>query len=138
MNMRTHFEIDTTSFTNSFLLLVMFAGVLNIDLFERDAISDYHNHKVLYRIELVLNAETSDARSPRVSIAEDLPWNDDVKDRILPLHFHPTCFGNALFFIQSTGHFNTRPFYSSHNPTRLFNIPHQNSDEEETFIFQSM
>jgi len=134
MNMRTHFKTDTTSFANSFLLLVMVAGVLNIDLFERDAVSGYHDHQVLYRIELVLNAERSDTRSPLLSISEDIPGNDVVKDRILPSHFYASCFGTALFVVQYTGQVNTRPFYCSHNHTRLFNIPHQNSDEDEAFI----
>jgi len=132
--MRTHFKTDTTSFANSFLLLVMVAGMLNIELFESDAVSGYHDHKVLYCIELVFNAERSDTRSPVLSISEDIPGNDVVKDRILPSHFYATCFGTALFVIQNTGQVNTRPFYSSHNHTRLFNIPHQNSDEDEAFI----
>jgi hypothetical protein len=132
--MRTHFKTDTTSFANSFLLLVMLGGVLNIDLFERDAVSGYHDHKVLYRIELVFNVERSDATSTFLSISEDIPGNEFAKDRILPSHFYATCFGTALFVIQNTGQGNTRPFYSSHNHTRLFNIPHQNSDEDEAFL----
>jgi hypothetical protein len=133
MNMRTHFKTDSTSFANSFLLLVMVAGVLNIDRFESDVVSGYHNHRVVYRIELVFNAERSDTKSPVLSISEDIPGNDVVKD-ILPSHFYATCFGTALFVIQNTGQVNTRSFYSSHNHTRLFNIPHQNSDEDEAFI----
>ena len=133
MSMRTHFKTDTTSFANSFLLLVMVAGVLNIDLLERGAVSGYSDQKVLYRIELVFNAERSDTKSPVLSSSEDIQGNDVVKDRILP-SFFATCFGTALFVIQNTGEINSRPLYSSQNHTRSFNIPHQNSDEDEAFI----
>ncbi|MEX1241748.1 MAG: hypothetical protein WEB30_18645 [Cyclobacteriaceae bacterium] len=132
--MRTCFKTDTTSFANSFLLLVMVAGVLNIDLFESDAVSGYNDHKVFYRIELVFNAEYP-SLSPVLSIYEDIPGNDAVEDSILPSHSYATCFGTALFVIQYTGQVNTRPIYSSHNHTSSFNIPHQNSDEDEAFIF---
>lgn len=134
MSKRTHFKTDSTSFANSFLLLVMVAGVLNIDLFEGDAVSGYNDHKFLYRIELVFNAERSDARSPVLSVSEDISDNDVVEGRILPSHFCATYFGTALFVIQNTGQVNTRPFYSSHNHIRPFNIPHQNSDEDEALI----
>lgn len=132
--MRTHFKTDTTSFTNSFLLLVMVAGVLNIDLFERDAVSGHTGHKVFYRIEFVFNTERSDVGSPVLFISEDLAGNDVAEDRILPSHFYATCFGTALSFMQNTGQVNTRPSYSSYSHTRSFNIPHQNSDEEEALI----
>jgi hypothetical protein len=132
--MRTHFKTDTTSFANSFLLLVMVAGVLNIDLFESDAATVYDHHKVLYRIELVFNAERSGTRSPVLSISQDLSGNDIAEGRILLSHFYTTCFATALFLIQNTGQVSTRPAYSSHNHTTSFNIPHQNSDDEEAFI----
>jgi len=128
--MRTHLKTDTTSFSNSFLLLVMVAGVL---IFESDAVSGYNDHRVLYRIELVFNAE-SPSQSPDLSFSEVIQGNDAVEDRILPSHFYATCFGTDLFVTQNTGQVNTRPFYSSHNHTRSFNIPHQNSDEDEAFI----
>jgi hypothetical protein len=132
--MRTHFKIDTTSFTNSFLLLAIVAGVLNIDLFERDAGSGYNDHQVLYRLELVFNTERSDTRFSVLSVSGDISGNDVAEDRILPIHFYATCFGTAFFVTQNPGQVNTRPFYSSYNHTRSFNIPHQNSDEDEAFI----
>ncbi|MEX2232839.1 MAG: hypothetical protein WD824_11800 [Cyclobacteriaceae bacterium] len=131
--MTTHFKTDTTSFANSFLLLLMIAGVLNLDLFESDAVSGYNDHRVLYRIELVFNAE-SPLQSPVLFISEDIPCNDVGEDRILPSHFHATCFGAALFVTQNIGVVNTQPFYSSHDHTSPFNIPHQNSDEDDAFI----
>jgi hypothetical protein len=134
MNMRTHSKTDTISFANSFLLLVMVAGVLNIDLFGTDAVSGCH-YKALYRTELVYNTQRSDTSPPLLYISEDIPKNNVVKDRILPSHFYATCFGTALFVIQNTGTVNNRPFYSSHEHTRFLTIPHQNLDEDEAFIF---
>ena len=133
MSIRTHFKTDKTSLANSFLLLVMVAGVLNIDLFECDTVSYCNDRKVLYRIELVFSAEYL-SQSSVLSISEDLSGNDVVEDYISPSHFCVTCFGTPLFVIQNAGPVNTRPLYSSHSHTRLFNIPHQNSDEDEAFI----
>lgn len=131
--MRPHFRTDTTSFANSLLLLVVVAGVLNIDLFELDAVSGYNDHRVLYHIEVVFNSEPS-SQSPVLSISEDIPGSDVVEARILPSHFYAICFGTTLFVIQNPGQVNIRPIYSSYNHTRSFNIPHQNSDEDEAFI----
>lgn len=133
MSTHTNFRTDTTSCANSFLLLVMVASVLNIYLFESDAVSGYSDHKILYRLELVFNAESA-LQSPALSIFEEIPGNDLVEDRILPSHFYATWFGPALLVIQSNGHVNSRPFYPSHYYTTLFNVPHQNSDEDEAFI----
>ena len=133
MNMRTHSKKASTSFANSFLLLVVVAGVLTIDLLEGDAVSGYNYHRVLYGIELVFNAK-SPSQSLVFSIFDDVPGNDVVEDRPLPSYFYATHFGTALLVTQSTGQVNNRPFYSSHNRTRLFNIPHQNSDEDEAII----
>lgn len=130
--MRPQFKTDTTSIANSLLLLVVVAGVLNIDLFELDGVCGYNNHQV-YRIEIVFNSEPS-SQSPVVSISEGIPDSDVVEDCILPSHFYATCFGTTLFVIQNPGHVNIRPIYSSHSHTRSFNIPHQNSDEDEAFI----
>jgi hypothetical protein len=131
MSMHMHFKTKMPSFVNSFLLLVMVAGVPNTGLFESDTVSGYNDHKVLYRIELVFNTERT-SQFPVLSISEDVPGNDVSEGQ--PSRFYATCFGTALFAIQNTGPVNTRPFYSPHNHTSLFNIPHQNSDEEEPFI----
>ncbi|HEY9488797.1 MAG TPA: hypothetical protein VIQ51_10710 [Chryseosolibacter sp.] len=133
MNKHTHLKSDTTSFASNFLLLVMVAGVLTIDLFESDAVADYSYHRALYGIELVFNAK-SPSQSRVFSIFDDVHGNDVVEGRTLPSYFFATHFGTALLIIQSTGQVNTRPFYSSHNHTRSFNIPHQNSDEDEAII----
>ena len=133
MNMHRHLKSDTTSLATGFLLLVMVVSVLTIDLYEVDAMSGYDCHRALYRMELVFNAEFP-SQPPVLSISEDIPGNDLVKDCILRSHFYATDFGTALFVIQSTGQVNIRPFYSSHNPTTSFNVPHQNSDEDEVFI----
>jgi hypothetical protein len=133
MSMRTHFKTDPTSFANSFLLLVMATGVLNIDLSKHDTASGHNEHRVLYRIELVFNAGYS-SQSPVLSISEYISGNDIAKDRNLPSHFYATWFGTALVETQNTGQVNTHPFYSLHNHTVSFNIPHQNSDEDEAFI----
>jgi hypothetical protein len=133
MSMHAHFKTDTTSFANSFLLLAMVAGVLNIDLLAHDAVSGYNDHEVRYRIELVLNAE-GPSQSPVLFNPEGIPGNDVAADCILPSCSHVTCFATALFVIQNTGQVSTRSFYSSHDHSRSFNIPHQNSDEDEALI----
>jgi hypothetical protein len=133
MSLRKHFRTDTTSVANSFLMLVMVAGVLNIDLFESDVVNGDHDHRVHYRIELVFNTEPP-AQFPGLSISQDIPGND-VVDRILPSHYFTECFGTTLFVIQKTDQASTTPIYSSHYHTSSFNIPHQNSDEDEAFIF---
>jgi hypothetical protein len=132
--MRRHFKTDTTSLANSFLLLAMIAGVLNIDSFESDPVSSHNYGKVLYRIELVFSTERSDTKSLVLSISEDIPRRDVAEDYTLPSHFYATYFGVTLFVIPNTGRVKTRPAYSSHNHTTSFNIPHQNSDEDEVFI----
>jgi hypothetical protein len=131
MILHTRFKTGTTSFANSFLLLVMVAGVLDIDLFE--SVSGYH-HKILPRVELVFSSKRSGTGFPLLSISEYVPGNDAVKECILPLHRYASYFGAAFFFVQNSGQVSTRPFYSSHNHASLSNIPHQNSDEDEAFI----
>jgi hypothetical protein len=132
LNMKAHLKTNTTSLTNSLLLLAMVAGVLNIDLFEGDAVSGLHNHKALYRIELVFNEDYS-SQSALLSVYEDTSVSEVVKDYILPRQFYHTRAGAALPVIQSTGQVKTRPFHFSHH-TGSCNIPHQNSDEDDAFI----
>lgn len=134
MSRHTHIETDAASFASSFLLLVMVAGVLNLDLFASDGVSGYNGHSVRVLVELVLN-ENDFLQSPVLSISKNIPGSDVVEDRILPSHFYATCFGTASFVIQNTRQANIRPIYSSHNYSSLFNVPHQNSDEDELFIF---
>jgi hypothetical protein len=130
--MRTHLKIDTTSLANSFLLLVMAAGALNIDLFGGEAASGYDDRNVPYRIELVFTAAS---QPPVLSISEYVRDHDVVEDSIiLPSHFFETYLSTALFVIHDNGEVDSKPFYSSHTYARLFNIPHQNSDEDEAFI----
>jgi hypothetical protein len=133
MSMRTHFKTDRTSFASSFLLLAVVTGALNIDLFGGDTASGHHDHKILYRIELVLNAEFHSI-FPVLSVSKDLQGNGTAAGRSLPSHFYIPCSGAALCTVQNTGQVNTRPLYSSLNHTRAFNIPHQNSDEDEALI----
>jgi hypothetical protein len=130
--MKAHFKTDTIPFTNSLLLLVMVAGVLNIDRFEGDAVSGYNDHKALYRIELVFNAQDP-LPSAILSAYEDTPGSEVVKDCILPRQFYPAYLGTTLSVVQSTGQVKTRLSHSSHHASS-FNIPHQNSDEDDAFI----
>jgi hypothetical protein len=109
--MRERLKTETISWANGFLLLTTVAAVLNIDLFGLEAASGNRDPQVNYRIELVFNAKESDARSTVLSITEHI-YSDAVPDA------------------------NVRPFYSSCGYTTFFNIPHQNSDEEDAFILQ--
>ena len=131
MSMPKHVRTDTPSFAHSFLLLVMVTGVLGIDLFEGDAVSRYIDHRVLCRIELLFN---SDYTSPyHVFPLSNVP-DDVLEHHAPPPQFHATGFGTDLSAGPSIGQVNIRPFYSSCDHTRSFNIPHQNSDEDDAFI----
>ena len=133
MTTRTHIKTDMASLPSSFLLLVMVAGVLNMDLFAGDGISGYKGHNVRVLVELVLK-ENDFLQSPVLSISRNITGSDVVEDPILLSHFQATCFGATFFITQNIGHVNTRPLYCSGNYTRSSNIPHQNSDEDEAFI----
>ena len=125
MSRQTHSQSNTTSFTSRLLLLIMVAGVLDID-------SGYHDDKVLQGIEILFQAARQDAQSPVIAIAEGIPGNADVKD--CPADFYEGRAGSVLFSLQNTGQVNTRGFYSSHVETGALNIPHQNSDEDDAFV----
>jgi hypothetical protein len=134
-SMHTHFRTDTISFANSFLLPILVAGVLSFDLFEGDVVSDYNGNGVLYPIELVFNAEYP-SQSHALSVSDDIPDVDVVESDIIPSLFYAACFGSTLFAPQNTGQLNTRQVYSSYSHTTSFNIPHQNSDEDEPLILR--
>lgn len=131
MRNRRHVTTDGISFAHSFLLLVMVTGVLGIDLFEGDAVSRQIDHRAFCRIELVFNS--AHASQSHIFPLSNVP-GDVVEDRTLPSPFYATCFGTDLSARPNTGQVNIRPFYSSHDHTRSFNIPHQNSDEDDAFI----
>jgi hypothetical protein len=130
MHTHTHFKADATSVANGFLLLAMVAGVLNIHSFERDSVSAYSDHRVLYRIELVFNVKRPGTQSTVLPVSECISGNEIGESRVSLSY--PTSF--TLFSKQNIGQVSARPLYSSHDHTRLFNIPHQNSDEDEVFI----
>jgi hypothetical protein len=133
--MRTKFKTDAISFARSFLFLVMIARVLSNDLFEDDPVAGFYNREVFYPIELVFNEGELVAKFPLLSISEVKPWNDGVRNSFLPSHFYTKCFVNALTPIQNPDKVNAPSFHSSCNRSRLFNIPHQNSDEDAAIIF---
>jgi hypothetical protein len=131
MSMQTHPQPTTAPFASSFLLLLMVAGVMDID-------SVYHDYKIFHRIEVLFRAARPDTQSPvisaaDISVAEGIPGNTDAKD--LPSYFYRGLPDVVLFSRQNTGRVNTRGFYFSHIETASFNTPHQNSDEEEPFVY---
>jgi hypothetical protein len=131
MSMQTHPQSTTAPFASSFLLLLMVAGVMDID-------SGYHDHKIFHRIEVLFRAARPDIQLPVVSaadisVAEGIPGNTDTKD--LPSYFCGGCPDGVLFPLQNTGRVNSRGFYFSHIETASFNTPHQNSDEEEPSVY---
>lgn len=126
MNMQTHPQPTTVPFAGRFLLLLMVAGVMDID-------SGYQDYKVFHPIEVLFGTARLEAQSPVISITERIPGNTDAKDR--PVHFYAGRGGAVLCSLQNTGRVNTRGFYSSHIETASFNTPHQNSDEEDPFVY---
>lgn len=132
--MHTHVKTGTTSFANSFLLLVVFAGILNVALPESDIVSGHGDHRILYRIELAFDAGNRSV-FPVLSISEVIPGNDAAAC-VFRSHFRSTRSGVSSLIIQDTGPVNSRPFYGPHNHARAFNIPHQNSGEDDAFIFR--
>ena len=131
MSNRRHVTTDRISFAHSFLLLVIATGVLGIDQFVGDAVSRQIDHRAFCRIELVFNSAYT-SQYPVFPIY-NVP-GDVVEDRTVPSPFYATCFGTDLSARPGTGQVNIRPFYSSYDHTRSFNIPHQNSDEDDAFI----
>lgn len=131
MSMQTPSQPITTPFASSFLLLLMVAGVMDID-------SVYHDHKIFHRIEVLFRAARPDTQSPvisaaDISAAEGMPRNTDAKD--LRSYFYRGYPEAVLFSLQNAGRVNARGFYFTHIETASFNIPHQNSDEEEPFVY---
>lgn len=125
MNMQTYPQSSATSFTSRFLLLLMVVGVADID-------ASYHHYKVLDRIEILFQAARLDVQSSGIAITEGIPEYAAVKDR--PADFYEGRPGAVLFSLLNTGRVNTRGFYHSHVDAGSFNIPHQNSDEDEAFV----
>jgi hypothetical protein len=134
--MRERLKTETISWANGFLLLTTVVAVLNIDLFGLEAASGNRDPQFNYRIELVFDAKESDAISAALSITENI-YSDAVPEAcvILPYFYRPR-FVATLSAIHINGQANVRPFYSSCGYTTFFNIPHQNSDEEDAFILQ--
>lgn len=130
--MQMHAKTGTTSIVNRLLLLVVVAGILNVDLPERSTASDHGDHKILHRIALVLDAARP-SFFPVLFISKAIPGNNTAAC-VFGSNFRSTCLDISLLVLQDTGTVNNRPFYVSHNHTRLFNIPHQNSDEDNVFI----
>lgn len=130
MSRHTHNKRDKASFAGSFLLLVVVAGLLNLDLFAGDGVSGYNGNSVRALVEIVFN-KSDLLQSPFLSISKAIPGSDVAKDRILSSHSYATW----TFVIQDACQPNIRPIYSSHNYSGSFNIPHQNSDEDELFMF---
>jgi hypothetical protein len=126
MKMQTRSQPNTASFTSRFFLLLMVAGVVDID-------SGYDDHKIFHRIEILFQAARFDTQSPVVAIAEGISGYTDAKKR--PADFYECRPGVVLFSLQNAGRVNTRGFYSSHIETASFNIPHQNSDEDDAFVY---
>ena len=133
--MRTHVRTDSTSFANSILLLAMVAGVLSLDLFEGEAVSGYNGHRTLCPTELVLDAEFP-LPCYDLYVSHDVP-DVDVVEKGVPSQFYVACLCCAISVAQNTGQITTGPFYSSSSRTTPFNIPHQNSDEDEPFILSA-
>lgn len=132
MSMHTRVKTGITSFANSFLLLVVVAGILDVDLPVSDIVSHHSDRKILYRIELAFDVP---GRSvvPVLSISEVIPGNDGAAC-IFNAHFRSTRVRVSSLIIHNIGPVNSRPFYASHSHSRLFNIPHQNSGEDDAFI----
>lgn len=125
MDMQTRPQPNTISFASRLVLLVMVAGVIDFD-------SGNPDHRAHHRIEILLQAARPDTQSPGVAISEEVPGIADAKDR--SAYFYVEQRAPALFTQQHTGQVNTRGFYSSRIETASFNIPHQNSDDEEAFV----
>jgi len=115
----------------SFLLLVVIAGVLNTNLFRRDTITYHNGHGVIYPKELVLGS------IPKVLSAVffyDEIQNSNVVQKLGIIHcsYAYGCSGVLLESAEKAEN-NFRPS-TSFCYSSLFNIPHQNSDEDNVLV----
>jgi hypothetical protein len=124
--------VKTSAFplANSLLLLVIAAGVLNIDLFEVDARGG-DGRGSLYRLELVL--DSSEPVSDATSVVYNAPHRDEVKAVAVDAGKYPAHSRVLqLLSVAIKDHPDKAPSFRSSYHARAFNIPHQNSDEDET------
>ena len=131
--MHTYIKTGTTSFANGFLLLVAVSGLLNVDLLECHPVSGHGDHNVPDRVALAFDAANRSV-FPVLFISKVIPANDASEACIFRSHLRSTRLGVSSLAIQNTGPVNSRPLYTSHSHTRLFNIPHLNSDEDDAFV----
>lgn len=114
------------------LLLVIVAGVLNIDLFEIDARGG-DGRGSLYRLELVL--DNSEPATDATSVLYGGRHRNEVKTVPAQVDHYPTrCDVVQLLSVVTKEHPNKAPSFRSAYHARAFNIPHQNSDEDETSL----
>lgn len=135
--MNSYSKIGRDFLLSSFFLLAVIAGLLNTNLFRQDIIAYQDGHGVIYPTELVLDS------GPKVLSAVFF-FDDDIENSyaiqkftVTRWHFVggwlsmsrvPAEKATAGVSFQSGTSF----CYSS-----LFNIPHQNLDEDEGLIFSA-
>lgn len=123
-------KTSASPLANSLLLLVIAAGVLNIDLFEIDARGG-EGRGSLYRLELVL--DNSEPATDATSVRYGAWHRDEIKTVAVQADHYPTHRDVVqLLSVVTKKHPDKAPSFRSAYHARAFTIPHQNSDEDET------
>lgn len=131
--MSTRFKTNSTSLANSLFLLALVAGILHFELSGDEAASQ-GDQKVLHTIELVFRSAPPSGCQV-LFVSKEVQDNDESADsRALSSSPYGLTFSGAFSAPPKTGQVCNRPFSSSRNFSISFNVPHQNSDEDELSI----
>lgn len=130
--MLTRFKLYKSSFENV-LFLLLIASAPGTALFENDGVCGYENESVNYRIELVHNAKFA-SPSSALLLFRDGTGNSLTTCRLVSPHFC-TPSGRSMYFVEVNVQINTPPDCAVPFHSTPFNIPHQNSDDGDAFIF---
>lgn len=131
--MNLQLKRNTPSLASHFLLLAIVAGVMHIDLFESDIIPAHSDPDTLYHTELY-DDKAHISTSTIFYLIEEIQGNGVEANRthstLSP--YYVSSLAIILRVKDKSGENNTATDHFSCDHFRLFNIPHQNADEDES------
>jgi hypothetical protein len=123
MSILTRMYPATASFASKLMLMVLMAGVLS----PRPG----GDRQVLPRVEVLFRSSELHPTSRVTTIA---PWFADIAN-LAAGHSNTDWLHRRIHPKQTIGQINTRSLSSSYLVTACCNIPHQNTDEDDTFVY---
>lgn len=131
--MSIHSKIGRDFLLNSFFLLAVIAGLLNTNLFRQDVVITYHNgYGVIYPTELVLDSVPRVLSS--VFFYDEIPNSNEFQKLAVAQFYTSGRLSVSAVPAKARADVNYRSC-TSFCYFSLFNIPHQNSDEDEALGF---